>query len=163
MDSGKLLVGKTVMFGAVRGYPDMAGLGAWAPRPRGSHTGLWCPWGFFLPGHPARRQGGNGSLSGVQFGDLEPSTMKILESLAISRKLMKLKQSFISCASREERGKAASDVRDARRLSEQNSRACRFLSRSASPEGWSDPARPHPRPVGFPRRKGEGSGRSAGV
>ena len=89
--------------------------------------------------------------------------MKILESLAISRKLMKLKQSFISCASREERGKAASDVRDARRLSEQKSRACRSLSRSASPEGWSEPARPHPRPVGFPRRKGEGSGRSAGV
>ena len=36
----------------------------------------------------------------------------------INQKLMKLKQSFISCASSEERGKAASDVRDARRLSE---------------------------------------------
>ena len=50
MDSGKLRVGKTEMFGAVKGCPGMAGLGAWAPRPRGTHTGLWCPLGFFLQG-----------------------------------------------------------------------------------------------------------------
>ena len=43
-----------------------------------------------------------------------------MESLAINQKLMKLKQSFISCASSEERGKAASDVRDALRVKEQN-------------------------------------------
>ena len=78
MDSGKLRVGKTGMFRAVKGCPGMAGLGAWAPRPRGTHTGLWCPLGFFLPGHPERRQGGNGSLGGVRFEDLEPGTMKII-------------------------------------------------------------------------------------
>ena len=42
--------GKTEMFGAVKGCLGMAGLGAWAPRPRGTHTGLWCPLGFFLQG-----------------------------------------------------------------------------------------------------------------
>lgn len=65
-DSGKLRVGKTGMFGAVKGCPGMAGLGAWAPRPRGTLPTQDCgaPWASSSLG----TQGGDKVATAVSVG-----------------------------------------------------------------------------------------------
>lgn len=89
----------------------MVGRGAWAPRRCRVYTGLCLPVAgtcACLRGHPVG--GGKGSLSGMQFEYLEPSTMKILGRKFSDKSEIETKQSCVRCVCKQEHGKTNSDI-----------------------------------------------------